>query len=85
MKRAAILADKNGYDVGGKTGTAEGYGDKKNKLTLLYLFPSNDQNIVFYNVRESKINKDLVYNYQGSRPKHHIIHLVGIQFMLRAK
>ena len=30
-KGTASLADKDGYYVGGKTGTAESYGDKKNK------------------------------------------------------
>ena len=34
----ASLADKNGYYVGGKTGTAESYGDKKIELTLLSQF-----------------------------------------------
>ena len=33
----ASLADKNGYSVGGKTGTAESYGDKKIELILLFL------------------------------------------------
>ena len=33
----ASLADKNGYQVGGKTGTAESYGDKK--IELIHLFP----------------------------------------------
>ena len=28
-KGTASLADKNGYNVGGKTGTAESYGNKK--------------------------------------------------------
>ena len=83
----AILADKNGYYVGGKTGTAEGYGDKKNRInTFISFFPSNDPKYSFFIMLENpKINKDLIYNYRGSRPKHHIIHLAGIQFMLRAK
>ena len=33
----ASLADKNGYNVGGKVGTAESYGDKA-ELTLLFQF-----------------------------------------------
>ena len=34
----ASLADIEGYYVGGKTGTAESYGDKKIELTLSYQF-----------------------------------------------
>ena len=34
----ASLADKEGYFVGGKTGTAESYGDKKIESILLYRF-----------------------------------------------
>ena len=34
----ASLADKNGYYVGGKTGTAESYGDKKIELIHLFQF-----------------------------------------------
>ena len=34
----ASLADKNGYYVGGKTGTAESYGNKKIVLILLYQY-----------------------------------------------
>ena len=38
----ASLADKDGYDVGGKTGTAESYGNKKNRInTFISFFPSN--------------------------------------------
>ena len=33
----ASLADKNGYNVGGKTGTAESY-DKKNRINTLFQF-----------------------------------------------
>ena len=37
----ASLADKDGYYVGGKTGTAESYGDKKNRVnTFISVFPS---------------------------------------------
>ena len=34
----AILADKDGYYVGGKTGTAESYGNKKIELILLFQY-----------------------------------------------
>ncbi len=67
----AILADKNGYDVGGKTGTAEGYGDKKNRInTFISFFPGNEPKYSFFIMLENpKINKDLVYNYRGIKTK----------------
>ena len=37
----ASLADKEGYFVGGKTGTAESYGDKKNRIKYFYFDFSN--------------------------------------------
>ena len=44
----ASLADKNGYYVGGKTGTAESYGDKKNRInTFISIFPLTIQNILY--------------------------------------
>ena len=67
----ASLADKNGYYVGGKTGTAESYGNKKNKLnTFISVFPSNDPNFILFVMLENpKINKDLVYDYRGIKTK----------------
>ena len=63
----ATLADKEGYYVGGKTGTAESYGDKKNRLnTFISVFPSNSPNYTLFVMLENpKINKDLIYNYQA--------------------
>ena len=41
----ASLADKDGYHVGGKTGTAESYGNKKNRInTFISIFPTNKPN-----------------------------------------
>ncbi len=67
----ATLADKEGYYVGGKTGTAESYGDKKNRLnTFISVFPSNSPNYTLFVMLENpKINKDLIYNYRGIRTK----------------
>jgi cell division protein FtsI (penicillin-binding protein 3) len=67
----ASLADKNGYDVGGKTGTAESYGDKKNRInTFMSVFPSNRPNFALFVMLENpKINKDLIYNYRGHKTK----------------
>ena len=63
----ASLADKNGYYVGGKTGTAESYGDRKKRInTFISIFPSNKPNYALFVMLENpKINKDLIYNYRG--------------------
>jgi len=67
----ASLADKDGYYVGGKTGTAESYGDKKNRInTFISVFPTNRPNYTLFVMLENpKINKDLVYNYRGHKTK----------------
>ena len=44
----ASLADMEGYNVGGKTGTAESYGNKKNRInTFISVFPLKSQIILF--------------------------------------
>ena len=67
----ASLADMNGYYVGGKTGTAESYGDNKNRInTFISIFPANKPNYTLLVMIENpKINKDLIYNYRGVRTK----------------
>ena len=67
----ASLADKDGYYVGGKTGTAESYGDKKNRInTFISVFPTNKPNYTLFVMLENpKINKDLIYNYRGVKTK----------------
>jgi len=67
----ASLADKDGYYVGGKTGTAESYGDKKNRInSFISVFPSNKPNYTLFVMLENpKINKDLIYNYRGVETK----------------
>ena len=67
----ASLADKEGYFVGGKTGTAEGYGDKKNRInTFISIFPTNKPKYTLFVMLENpKINKNLVYNYRGIKTK----------------
>ena len=67
----ASLADIEGYYVGGKTGTAESYGDKKNRInTFISIFPSNKPNYAFFIMLENpKINKELIYNYRGIKTK----------------
>jgi cell division protein FtsI (penicillin-binding protein 3) len=67
----ASLADKDGYHVGGKTGTAESYGNRKNRInTFISVFPSNKPNYTLFVMLENpKINKDLIYNYRGVKTK----------------
>ncbi len=67
----ASLADIEGYYVGGKTGTAESYGDKKNRInTFISIFPSNKPNYAFFIMLENpKINKELIYKYRGIKTK----------------
>ena len=67
----ASLADKDGYYVGGKTGTAESYGDKKNRInTFISVFPTNKPNYTLFVMLENpKINNDLIYEYRGTKTK----------------
>ena len=67
----ASLADKNGFYVGGKTGTAESYGDKKNRInTFISVFPTNKPIYsLFVMLENPKINKKLIYNYRGIKTK----------------
>ena len=67
----ASLADKNGYLIGGKTGTAESYDGGKNRLnTFISIFPSNKPNYTLFLMLENpKINKDLIYDYRGVKTK----------------
>ena len=67
----ASLADKDGYYVGGKTGTAESYGNKKNRInTFISIFPSNKPKYTLLVMLENpKVNKDLIYDYRGIKTK----------------
>ncbi len=67
----ASLADMSGYQVGGKTGTAESYGNNKNRVnTFISIFPSNKPNYTLFIMLENpKINQDLIYNYRGVKTK----------------
>ena len=69
--------------VGGKTGTAESYGDKKNRInSFVSVFPTNKPKYTLFIMLENpKINKDLIYNTVELRLKLFITHLVGILFM----
>ena len=67
----ASLADKDGYFVGGKTGTAESYRGKKNRInSFISIFPTNKPKYTLFVMLENpKINKDLIYNYRGVKTK----------------
>jgi cell division protein FtsI (penicillin-binding protein 3) len=67
----AFFADKDGYYVGGKTGTAEGYGNTKAKInTFVSVFPTNKPKYTLLVMLENPhINEDLVYNYRGIKTK----------------
>jgi cell division protein FtsI (penicillin-binding protein 3) len=67
----AFFADKDGYYVGGKTGTAEGYGNKKDRVnTFISVFPTNKPKYTLLVMMENpQINKDLIYNYRGVKTK----------------
>ena len=57
--------------MGGKTGTAESYGDKKNRInTFISIFPANKPDYALFVMLENpKINKELVYDYRGIKTK----------------
>ena len=67
----AYFADKSGYYVCGKTGTAEGYGNSKDRInTFISIFPTNKPKYTLLVMLENpQINKDLIYNYRGIKTK----------------
>jgi cell division protein FtsI (penicillin-binding protein 3) len=67
----AYFANKDGYYVGGKTGTAEGYGDRKSRInTFISVFPTNKPEYTLLVMLENpRINKDLIYDYRGVKTK----------------
>ena len=67
----ASLADIDGYYVGGKTGTAESYGNNKQRInSFISVFPTRKPSYsLFVMLENPKLNKDLVYNYRGIKTK----------------
>jgi cell division protein FtsI (penicillin-binding protein 3) len=67
----AHLADEEGYYVGGKTGTAESYGNNKNRInTFISVFPTDKPKYTLLVMLENpQINKDLIYDYRGVKAK----------------
>ena len=67
----AYFADQQGYYVGGKTGTSEGYGNNKGRVnTFISIFPSHKPKYTLLVMLENpQINKNLFYNYRGVKTK----------------
>ena len=67
----ASLADKDGYYVGGKTGTAESYGASKHRInSFISIFPSKKPKYsLLVMIENPKINNNLIYNYRGVKTK----------------
>ena len=67
----ASLANIYGYDVGGKTGTSQKYGNENENLnTFISVFPSQDPKYALLVMLENpQIATDLTYNYRGMKIK----------------
>ena len=67
----ASLADVYGYNVSGKTGTSQYYGDEnKNINTFISFFTASNKNfILLVMLDDPQIARDLVYNYRGVKIK----------------
>ena len=67
----ASLANIYGYDVGGKTGTSQNYGNKSENLnSFISVFPSRDPKYALLVMLENpKVATNLVYNYRGMKIK----------------
>jgi len=67
----ASLANIYGYDVGGKTGTSQKYGNENENLnTFISVFPSQDPKYVLLVMLENpQVATDLIYNYRGMQIK----------------
>jgi cell division protein FtsI (penicillin-binding protein 3) len=71
-KGTASNANIFGYEVGGKTGTAQNYkNDKKNINTFISIFPSNEPKYVLLVILDDpKGAPHLIYNYKGKPTKN---------------
>ena len=67
----ASLANIYGYNVGGKTGTSQKYGNEKENLnTFISVFPSqNPKYVLLIMLENPQVAKDLIYNYRGMKIK----------------
>ena len=67
----ASLANIYGYDVGGKTGTSQKYGNENENLnTFISIFPAeNPKYVLLVMLENPKVASDLIYNYRGMKIK----------------
>ena len=67
----ASLANIYGYDVAGKTGTSQKYGNENENLnTFISVFPYKDPKYVLLVMLENpQVATDLIYNYRGMKDK----------------
>ena len=67
----AKFANIYGYDVGGKTGTSQKYGNKNENLnTFISVFPTKEPKYTLLVMLENpQIATDLIYNYKGIKTK----------------
>ena len=65
------MADINGYQVGGKTGTSQNYKNaNKNLNTFISIFPTQKPKYTLLVMLENpKVAKDLIYDYRGMKIK----------------
>ena len=70
-KGTASLADIDGYNVGGKTGTSQNYKDKNDNLnTFISIFPAQKPKYTLLVMLENpQVAKELIYNYRGMKIK----------------
>ena len=62
----AGFANIEGYEVGGKTGTAEGYSNKGKINTFASIFPtSNPKYVMIVLLDEPKTSEDYIYEYKN--------------------
>ena len=67
----ASLADIDGYNVGGKTGTSQNYKNKNENLnTFISIFPAQKPKYALLVMMENpQIAKNLIYSYRGMKIK----------------
>jgi cell division protein FtsI (penicillin-binding protein 3) len=67
----ASFANIYGYDVGGKTGTSQKYGNENDNLnTFISIFPAqNPKYTLLVMLENPQVASDLTYNYRGMKIK----------------
>jgi len=70
-ERTASMADVYGYNVGGKTGTSQKYGNENENLnTFISVFPmKNPKYALLVMLENPQVAPNLIYNYRGMKIK----------------